>query len=105
MADLSCEGFRGLRHSCLLSRKQAAAYLGVCMRTIQQWDSGRNRVQWSVVRLLRLVRMGDFGALSEEWMGWTLTDALIYSPAGGIIATSPKESHPDEAAVVRLVEF
>lgn len=50
---ISPEGFRELRHSCLLSRQRAADYLGVSVRTIRHWDAGRNRVPWSAVRLLR----------------------------------------------------
>ena len=70
---VSPEGFRDLRHGCLLSNTKAAArYLGVCERTIRHWDTGRNRVPWSVVRLLRLLRCGDLGALADEWDGWTL---------------------------------
>ena len=70
---ISPEGFRELRHSCLLSNQQAAAaYLGVCVRTIRHWDSGRCRVPWSVVRLLRLLRAGQLGGLLEGWEGWTI---------------------------------
>ena len=62
-----------MRHGCLLSRKACAAFLGVCERTVRHWDTGRNRVPWSAVRLLRLLRCGDLGALHEGWAGWTLT--------------------------------
>jgi len=68
---VSPESFRELRHACLLNRKACAAFLGVCERTIRHWDTGRNRVPWAAVkllrrlrlRLLRLLRLGDLGAL------------------------------------------
>ncbi len=56
---VSPEQFRELRHGCLLSRKACAEYLGVSLRTVRHWDAGRNRVPWSVVRMLRVLRMGD----------------------------------------------
>lgn len=79
---VSPEGFRELRHGCLLSRKACAAFLGVCERTVRHWDSGRNRVLWSAVRLLRLLRCGDLGALRDEWDGWTLNRLGLHSPNG-----------------------
>ena len=80
---ISPESFRELRHSCLLSnRKAAAAYLGVCVRTIRHWDTGRNRVPWSAVRLLRLLRAGDLGGLLDGWNGWTIYRDRLVSPDG-----------------------
>ncbi|WP_448097659.1 VC1465 family Xer recombination activation factor [Luteibacter yeojuensis] len=74
--------FRELRLSCLLNRKTAAKYLGVCLRTIRHWDAGRNRVPWSVVRLLRVLRCGGLGALVPEWSGWIIKRGKIFSPDG-----------------------
>jgi DNA-binding transcriptional regulator YiaG len=54
--------FLELRHSCALSRKACAAYLGVSLHTVRHWETGRHRVPWSTVRLLRLLRCGDLGA-------------------------------------------
>lgn len=79
---LSPEGFRELRHSCFLSPKACAEFLGVSLRTVRHWDAGRNRVPWSVVRLLRLCRLGDLGALNDQWSGWTLNRNGLWSPEG-----------------------
>lgn len=80
---VSPEGFRELRHSCLLSgRKACAEFLGVSERTVRYWDAGRSRVPWSVVRLLRLLRCGDLGALHDEWSGWTINRLGLHAPAG-----------------------
>lgn len=80
---VSPEGFRELRHSCLLSsRRSCAAYLGVSVRTVRYWDAGRCRVPWSVVRLLRLLRTGDLGGLCDEWAGWTINRLGLHAPTG-----------------------
>jgi len=81
---ISPEGFRELRHACLLSRQQAAAYLGVCLRTVRHWESGRNRVPWSAVRLLRLRRAGELGGLLDGWEGWTIWRDRLVSPDGRV---------------------
>lgn len=81
---ISPEGFRELRHSCLLSRKQAAAYLGVCLRTLRHWETGRNRVPWSAVRLLRVMRAGELGGLLDGWEGWTIWRDRLVSPDGRV---------------------
>jgi DNA-binding XRE family transcriptional regulator len=74
--------FLELRHSCALSRKACAAYLGVSLHTVRHWETGRHRVPWSTVRLLRLLRCGDLGALSDEWAGWTINRLGLHAPAG-----------------------
>lgn len=66
----------------MLSRRRAAEYLGVSVRTVRHWDAGRNRVPWSVVRLLRVVRMGDLGGLHDEWDGWTINRLGLHAPDG-----------------------
>lgn len=59
-----------------------AEYLGVSVRTIRYWETGRNRVPWSTVRLLRFKRLGDLGALEPAWSGWMLNRNGIFSPDG-----------------------
>jgi len=49
-----------------LSRKACAALLGCSVRTVRAWDAGARRVPWSAVKLLRLLRGGDLGALRPE---------------------------------------
>ncbi len=68
--------------SCLLSRKACAALLGVSVKTVRNWDTGRHRVPWSAVKLLRIVRQGDLGALVPSWAGWTLSGGVLRSPEG-----------------------
>jgi hypothetical protein len=79
---VSPEGFRELRLGCLLSRKACAALLGCSVSAVHAWDEGRNRAPWSAVKLLRLLRCGDLGALRPEWRGWTLNRNGLVSPSG-----------------------
>lgn len=79
---LDASGFKGLLHSCFMSPQHCADYLGVSLRTVQNWIAGTPRVPWSVVRLLRLHRRGELGALHDRWEGWYIRDDAIYSPAG-----------------------
>jgi hypothetical protein len=79
---LSPEGFRELRLSCLLNRTACAALLGVSVKTVRNWDRGRHRVPWSAVKLLRLLRLGDLGALAPAWAGWRLQGETLLSPEG-----------------------
>lgn len=79
---ISCEEFRELRHSAFLTQKRCAEFLGVGLRTVQLWDQGKNRVPWSVVRLLRIVRLGDLGGLDDAWAGWTINRNGLWSPTG-----------------------
>jgi transcriptional regulator with XRE-family HTH domain len=66
----------------MMSRKACAEFLGVSPATVRHWETGRHRVPWSVVRLLRLVRCGDLGMLSTEWTGWTVNRLGLHAPAG-----------------------
>lgn len=81
---LSPDGFRALRRSCFMSRKTCAEFLGVSVRTVRYWDAGQHRVPWSAVRLLRLKRTGDLGALHDGWAGWIINErtAELVSPNG-----------------------
>ncbi len=54
------------------------------LRTVRHWDAGRCRVPWSVVRLLRLRRLGEIGGLHAGWDGWMLNSRTgeLVSPNG-----------------------
>ena len=90
---ISPEGFRELRHTCLLSCEAcAAAYLGVSLRAVQHWDAGGNRVPWSAVWLLRLRRAGELGGLLNGWDDWTIWRDRLVSP---LLVGSPSLSKSD----------
>ena len=78
----SPEAFLELRRSCFLDREACAELLGVAVDTIRSWETGRSRAHWACVRLLRFYRLGDLGAIHEEWSGWKLTPAGLFAPDG-----------------------
>lgn len=80
--NLPPEGFRELRRCCLLSRSGCAKLLGCSLSTVRAWDRGTHRVPWSAVKLLRLFRLGDVGALLPEWRGWSVSRRGLVSPEG-----------------------
>lgn len=79
---VSPEGFRELRLSVPMSRARCAAFLGCSESAVRAWDRGRNRVPGPVVRLLRLVRLGDLSVLDPAWAGWQLVGDALRSPEG-----------------------
>lgn len=79
---VSPEGFRELRLSVPMSRRACAAFLGCSESAVRAWDRGRNRVPGPVVRLLRLVRLGDLSVIDPAWAGWQLVGEVLRSPEG-----------------------
>jgi|GEM_PF-3514888 len=67
---------------CLLSQKTCAEFLGVSLRTVHNWDTGQRRVPWSAVRLMRLLRQGDLGALHDSWEGFKMIRGKLFTPDG-----------------------
>lgn len=78
----SPEQFRELRQSCFMSRAQCAAFLGLSKSTIRTWETTRCRANWACIRLLRLYRLGDLGALHDAWEGWTINHTGLHAPDG-----------------------
>lgn len=73
-----------------LSQPACAALLGVCLRTVRHWDRGRNRVPWSAVRLLRILRGGELPA--RGWDGWRVLDGgRLVTPAGVVFLAAEFE--------------
>lgn len=84
---VSPDGFRELRLSCLLTQRACADLLGVCLRTVRHWDAGRNRVPWSAVRLLRILRAGELPASGFD--GWRVQGGgRLVSPEGRVFLAS-----------------
>jgi ribosomal protein L36 len=91
---VSAEGFRELRLSCLLSQHACAEFLGVAVRSVRNWDHGRSRVPWPVVRLLRILRNGELPG--DAWAGWRLWGDTLWTPEGHAV-------HAREAAWLSLL--
>ena len=93
---ISPEEFAALRHSCFMSRKACANFLRVSPATVRvspatvrAWERGRTRPNWAAVRLLRLYRLGDLGALHDTWRGWILSPQHSGRPTTVVSTSRP----------------
>lgn len=77
---VSPEGFRDLRKSADLSRKQAADLLDVAVRTVQNWETGGARIPWMAFRMLRILT--GYALPGKAWEGWTVHRDRLYAPNG-----------------------
>ena len=75
------EAFYVERRTAHLTRTEAAAFLGVTVRTIRNWENGTARIPYSAFKLLRMCA----GAIVhvKGWDGWRFgTDGALFSPCG-----------------------
>jgi hypothetical protein len=77
---VTAEGFRELRLSCVTSQRDTAALLGVCVRTVRNWESRRRRVPYAAYRLLRILRNGELPGAA--WAGYRLWGDTLWTPEG-----------------------
>jgi transcriptional regulator with XRE-family HTH domain len=69
------------RFTAGFTRLQAADYLGVSIRTIRNWESGKNRIPYPAFKLLRMRAKGLVN--DKRWEGWRFTpDGALCSPVG-----------------------
>lgn len=57
--DWTPEEIKSLRLKCSMTQRTFAAFMGVSIKTIEAWESGRNRPSGSASRLMQLVSSGD----------------------------------------------
>ena len=69
------------RRTAGMTQKEAAAFLGVTVRTIRNWETGAARIPYPD---FRLVRMGAGGIVHVSgWDGWRFgRDGALFSPEG-----------------------
>ena len=80
-APVDRETFYLERRTASLTRKEAAVFLGVTVRTIRNWENGFARIPYSAFKLLRLRAGGIVHA--QGWDGWRFAlDGALYSPCG-----------------------
>lgn len=87
MNAMILEDFYHLRFvDCGLSQQEAADWLGVNVKTLQRWESGKTSPPKSAILALTL-RAGDLGCMSDRFKGFridTRFGVLVY-PNGGYI--------------------
>lgn len=81
LAHVEPESFYVVRRTAGLSRKEAAAYLGVSLRTIRNWENGTYRIPYPAFKLVRMRAGGIVQA--PGWDGWSFgRGGALYSPCG-----------------------
>lgn len=83
--DIPPEDFLEYRRFLGLSQDEAAAMLGVTLRTVQNYEKGRVRVPYSAFFVLRTLS----GQMPYKgWEGWICRDGVLASPAGQTFAVA-----------------
>ena len=74
------EQFREIREFTGKSREDVAEFLGVSLRTVGHWETGKARVPYAAFRLLRLALRGDM--LDPAWQGYRIVRGRLVTPEG-----------------------
>lgn len=77
---ISAEQFRDARVFSGLDREQAAGLVGVSLRTVGHWETGRTRPSFAAFKLLRVYRHGDL--IDPAWSGYCLRRGRLVTPEG-----------------------
>jgi transcriptional regulator with XRE-family HTH domain len=75
------EGFYLERRTAGLTQHEAAAYLGVSVRTLRNWELGKYSIPYPAFKLLRMRAGGIVHA--QGWDGWRFgPGGALFSPDG-----------------------
>ncbi len=74
------EQFRETREFTGKSREDVAEFLGVSLRTVGHWETGKARVPYAAFRLLRVALRGDM--LDPAWQGYRIARGRLVTPEG-----------------------
>lgn len=88
------ERFKALRLILSMTRKQCAAYLRNDPKTIERWETGKQKIQFTAFEALRLLSESRHARLSHrQWDGWFINQATgeFVSPDVGRLAVTPHE--------------
>jgi DNA-binding transcriptional regulator YiaG len=77
---ITAEQFRDARVFGGFTRERAAEFLGVSLRTVGQWETGKSRPAYAAFRLLRVYKHGDL--IDPAWEGFRMIRGQIVSPEG-----------------------
>jgi DNA-binding transcriptional regulator YiaG len=89
------ERFHIERMAAGLTQAQAAAYLGVSVRTMRNWETGSNRIPYPAFKLIRM-RAGAIVHV-EGWDGWR------FGRDGALVTPDGRSFQPWELQHLRLV--
>jgi hypothetical protein len=82
-------GYAGLKSAVMeiplalhgLTPEALAEFTETHVTTARRWLKRRSAPR-AILLALALLRLGDLGAVSPEWAGWTLRDGILWSPEG-----------------------
>lgn len=92
--EVTGERFKALRLILPMTRKQCAAYLRLDRKTIERWETGKQKIQFPAYEALRLLSETIHARLSHrQWDGWFISQATgeFVSPDVGRLAVGPHE--------------
>lgn len=75
---ITAQQFRDARVFGGLTREQAADLVGVSLRTIGHWETGRARPSWAAFKLLRVFRHGEFA--DPAWSDYRIVRGRLVTP-------------------------
>ncbi len=75
---VDADQFRTARRFSGLSREDAAELVGVSLRTIGHWETGRARPSFAAFKLLRVYRHGDL--IDPKWAGYSIIRGKLVTP-------------------------
>ena len=77
---ITSDQFRDARVFGGFSREAAAEFLGVSLRTVGHWETGKARPSYAALRLLRVYRHGEFA--HPAWHGFRVLGGRLVTPEG-----------------------
>lgn len=87
--------FRLERQVAGLSARETAEYLGVCRRTITNWENGSRRIPYPAFKLIRMRAKAIVHA--PGWEGWR------FAPDGSLVTPSGRSFQPWEIEQLHIV--
>lgn len=77
---VTAEQFREARIFSGFDRYEAADFLGVSLRTVGHWETGKARPSYAAFRLLRVYRHGEI--IDPTWSGYRFVRGGLITPEG-----------------------
>jgi len=74
------EKFYLVRRCGGLKHEEVALLLGVTVKTVGNWEAGRNRIPYAAFKLLKVLT--GYELPGDGWEGWSLGGNTLYSPDG-----------------------
>ncbi len=77
---VTSEQFRDARVFSGMDRDEAADFLGVSVRTVGHWETGKSKPSYAAFKMLRVYRHGDL--VDPRWSAYKLVRGRLVTPEG-----------------------